>query len=229
MLIVKAKIPAHMNRTAGGGSTVSYGRHDQALQVWDNLLQRNDVYFPPIRRQIVWTYLARKNRSWSSLPQREIVRANELLERNLDQEPYNDKDMRMWIQSVRHLPVSPYVESVIEKVAYWQANSGSIESTYYLYVLNALLAMEGSAFAADSARQYLDECRNRARLRRNRTKSFEWLGPGLQLAKLVHHSRLGDWIARSTFGQKPSLWRESQVGSLGYRDPRLAKLNWQET
>ena len=170
-----------------------YGRHDRALQVWDNLLQRNDVYFPPIRRQIVWTYLARKERSWDALLGSEIIRANELLERNLDQEPYNDRDMRMWIQSVRHLPTTPSVEAVIEKVAYWQANSGSIESTYYLYVLNAILAIEGSLLAADSARQYLDECRSRARLRRNRTKSFEWLGPGGQLARLVHHSRLGDW------------------------------------
>ena len=180
-----------------------YERHDRALQVWDNLLQRNDVYFPPIRRQIVWTYLARQRRSWSALPQHEIIRANELLERNLDQEPYNDRDMRMWIQSVRHLLVPPSIESVIEKVAYWQANSGSIESTYYLYVLNAILAMEGSAFAADSARQYLDECRSRARLRRNRTKSFEWLGPGTQLARLVHHSRLGDWDRSFDFWTNP--------------------------
>ena len=154
-----------------------YGRHDRALQVWDNLLQRNDVYFPPIRRQIVWTYLARKERSWDALLGSEIIRANELLERNLDQEPYNDRDMRMWIQSVRHLPTTPSVEAVIEKVAYWQANSGSIESTYYLYVLNAILAIEGSLLAADSARQYLDECRSRARLRRNRTKSFRMARP----------------------------------------------------
>ena len=180
-----------------------YERHDRALQVWDNLLQRNDVYFPPIRRQIVWTYLARQKRSWSALPQREIIRANELLERNLDQEPYNDRDMRMWIQSVRHLLTAPSIESVVEKVAYWQANSGSIESTYYLYVLNAILAMEGSVFAADSARQYLDECRSRARLRRNRTKSFEWLGPGTQLARLVHHSRLGDWDRSFDFWTDP--------------------------
>ena len=196
--------PSTYEQECRGRLDILYGEHEQALQVWANLLQRQDVYFPPIRRQIVWTYLARKRRSWDALPDTELIRANELLERNLDQEPYNDSDMRMWIQTVRRLAVSPSVESVIEKVAYWQANSASINSTYYLYVLNAILALEGSVFAADAARQHLDECRNRARLRRNRTKSFEWLGPGVGLPKLVHHSRLGDWDQSSDF------WSHSQ-------------------
>ena len=170
-----------------------YGRHDQALQVWDALLHRRDVYSPPIRRQIVWTYLARKGRSWDDLPERELVRAAELLEDNLNEEPNNDHNMRMWVQAVRRVPDPPSIESVIEKVAYWQANTGSLDATYYMYVLNAIQVLEGSALARESVNQYLDECRNRARLRRNRTKSFEWVGPGIGLSKLVHHSRLGDW------------------------------------
>ena len=191
--------PSSFEQECRGRLDSIYGEHDRALQVWDNLLQRQDVYFPPIRRQIVWTYLARKARSWEALSERELARANELLEHNLDQEPYNERDMRMWIQAVRRLPHTPSIESVIEKVAYWQANSGSIDSTYYLYVLNAILAIEGSVFAADSARQHLEECRGRSRLRRNRTKSFEWLGPGVGLPKLVHHSRLGDWDHSSDY------------------------------
>ena len=176
-----------------------YGRYDQALQVWDNLLQRKDVYSPPIRRQIVRTYLARKGRSWDDLPDRELIRAMQLLEDNLNEEPNNDRNMRMWVQAVRRVPIPPSIESVIEKVAYWQANSGSIDSNYYMYVFNAVLALEGSAIARDSVAQYLDECRNRARLRRNRTKSFEWVGPGIGLSKLVHHSRLGDWSQSADF------------------------------
>ena len=176
-----------------------YGRHDQALQVWDSLLHRRDVYSPPIRRQIVWTYLARKGRSWDQLSERELVRATELLESNLNEEPHDDRNMRMWVQAVRRTPEPPSIESVIEKVAYWHTNTGSIDATYYLYVLNAILALEGSVLAEGSVSQYLDECRNRARLRRNRTKSFEWIGPGVGLSKLVHHSRLGDWNRPSDF------------------------------
>ena len=176
-----------------------YGRHDQALQIWDNMLHRNDVYSPPIRRQIVWTYLARKSQSWENLTATELVRARGLIEANLDEEPNNDRDMRMWVQIARRVPHPPSIESVIEKISYWKANSGSIDATYYLYVFNAILALEGSVLSLELASQYLEECRSRARLRRNRTKSFEWVGPGVGLSKVVHQSRLGDWDRTSDF------------------------------
>ena len=191
--------PSSYEQDCRGRLDSLYGKHDQALQVWDNLLQRRDVYSPPIRRQIVWTYLARRGRAWDDLSERELERAEVLLEANLNEEPNNDRDMRMWIQAVRRVPRPPSIESVIEKVAYWQANTGSIDATYYLYVLNAVLALEGSLLARDSVMQHLEECRNRVRLRRNRTKSFEWAGPGVGLSKLVHHSRLGDWDRSSDF------------------------------
>ena len=60
-----------------------YGHHDRALQIWDNLLSRNDVYRPPVRRQIVWTYFARRGRSWDGVPAKEIDRIVDLLESNL--------------------------------------------------------------------------------------------------------------------------------------------------
>ena len=50
--------PSTYEQECRGRLDVLYGAHEQALQVWGNLLQRQDVYDPPIRRQIVWTYLA---------------------------------------------------------------------------------------------------------------------------------------------------------------------------
>ena len=67
-----------------------YGRHENALQVWNNLLTNKEVYSPPIRRQIVRTYLARRGRSWDALSERELIRTAQLLEENLVEEPSND-------------------------------------------------------------------------------------------------------------------------------------------
>ena len=127
------------------------------------------------------------------------MRAKSLIEDNLDEEPNNDRDMRIWVQIARRVPHPPSIESVIEKVSYWKTNSDSIDATYYLYVFNAILALEGSILASELVSQYLEECRSRARLRRNRTKSFEWVGPGDGLSKVVHHSRLGEWDRKSDF------------------------------
>jgi hypothetical protein len=68
-----------------------------------------------------------------------------------------------------------------------------LDSVYYLYVLYALEAIEGSRFARDNALKYMSESRNIARTRRNRTKSLEWIGAGTGIRKMVHHSDLGKW------------------------------------
>lgn len=180
-----------------------YGDYGKALQLWDNLLSRQDIYKPPLRRQIIWTYLARTNRSWGDLHQSDVNRIVDLLESNMQEEPSNDKNLRLWIQAVRRLKYPEVFESVIEKVAYWKTVSGSLDSCYYLYILYALQSFSGSTLALGEAKRYIDECRQLARLRRNRHKSFEWLGTGLGLKALVHHSELGEWKTEHDFWEKP--------------------------
>ncbi len=179
-----------------------YGRHDRALQIWDSLLNRRNSYHPPLRRQIVWTYLARYERSWNDIPKNNLRRIQSLLEENIDEEPSNDKDLRLWIQAVRWSQYPPSLESVIERVSYWKANSGTLDSVYYLYLLYVLSALEGSAQTKDNAERYMEECRQMARYRKNRTNSFEWLGSGSGINSLIHHSELGQWKTDIEFWER---------------------------
>jgi hypothetical protein len=181
-----------------------YGDHDLALQQWGNVLNRNDVYKPPVRRQMVWTYLARRKRNWEHLTSKEVRRVVELLGQNMDQEPNDERNMRLWIKAIRHLQPPPTLESVIEKLAYWKTSSGALEPAYYLYVLYALktiptAGVAGSSLARDQAQRALADCKVLAKNRRNRTKSFEWLGPGEGLPRLVHQERLGEWDRGTDF------------------------------
>lgn len=174
-----------------------YGRHEQALQSWDALLNRSDTFHPPLRRQIIWTYLARRNRSWHSLTLDEVERIVHLLDRNLEEEPHNEKNLRLWVQAIRVTRNPPSLESIIERVTYWKANSNTLEATYYLYVFHTLASLEGSFRSRDEAIRFQEECSLMARARRNRTRSFEWLGHGLDhhlgVKNLVHYSSLGRW------------------------------------
>jgi hypothetical protein len=182
-----------------------YGRHDRALQVWDNLLSRNDVYAPPIRRQLVWTYLARHDRSWYKLQEREVKKIVDLLERNLREEPNVDSNLRLWAQAIRHSATPPSFEAVLEQVGYWRANANTLESIFYSYVFYALQAIEGSTVAVDPALRFIDEARNRTRFHRHRTKSLEWIGAGTGIRQLVHHSQLGAWSKAKEFWENSSL------------------------
>jgi tetratricopeptide (TPR) repeat protein len=196
--------PSDYEERCRAGLSALYGDHDAALQRWGNVLNRKDVYAPPIRRQMVWTYLARRRRKWAELTPKDIRRVVELLGQNMDQEPQEPRNLRLWLEAIRHIQPAPTLESVIEKLVYWKASTGGLEPTYYLYVMYALKTIPsgsfaGSTLARDQARRALEECRGLARNRRNRTKSFEWLGPGEGLERLVRQERLGSWNLDTDF------------------------------
>ena len=194
-----------------------YGDFAGAIQRLESLITRSDVYQPPVRRQIAWAYLARGEGDWSRVPKRNVERVVELLEQNLEEEPRRDPNIRLWVQASRFQEMPPSVESVFEQVQYWRAEQGSVDAAYYAYVLNALMAMDGSNLALNRYEQHLEECRDLTRFRRNRDRSYEWLGEGPGIARLVHQSRLGDWDRDQDF------W--NNTGPLTLVSGRVARIN----
>ena len=180
-----------------------YGNFEIVLQGWNNLLARQDVYRPPIRRQLVYAYVARRGRRWDQLSVNEITRVVELLEQNILEEPNDRRNLRLWMQAVRRVQPPRSIDQVIERVSYWKANSPEIDAVYYLYVLYALKALQGFSLATELMSGNLEDCRKRTRLRPNRTGSFEWIGHRNGLPGLVHYSELGGWDRDKDFWEKP--------------------------
>jgi tetratricopeptide (TPR) repeat protein len=176
-----------------------YGNFNSVLQGWTNLLTRTDVYRPTIRRQLVYAYVARRERRWDRLASSEVNRVVELLEQNLTEEPNDRRNLRLWMQAVRRIDPARPIDQVIERVSYWKSNSSEIDAVYYLYVLHSLKAMQGFSLSVGAMEENLDECRKRSRLIRVRTGSFEWLGRGEGIAKLVHYSELEGWDSDHDF------------------------------
>ena len=180
-----------------------YGDYSNALQEWDNLLSRPEVTKPPVRRQIVWTILRRRKGSWDGLTKDEAERVQRLLEENLEENINDATSLRLWLRAIRHLRLPPSLESIIEKIAYWKTNTGALEPAYYLYVVHTLHALKGSLRSAVDAEKALEECRKLAQFRRDRTRSFEWIGLGEGIDSLVHQSRLGKW--KGDFWESPNI------------------------
>jgi tetratricopeptide (TPR) repeat protein len=185
--------PSHYENSCRADLDIVYGDFNNALQLWDNLLSRKDIYAPPVRRQLVWTYLARRKHDWNALQPKEIGRIRELLDKNLQEESGSDRDLRLWLQIIRRDTNPPTLEAVIEQVAYWRSVSDSLDSIYYLYVLYALQVLGGSDIEAPRMYEYLNQSRDRSRFRRQRNWSFEWLGEGHGIVQLVHQNRLAGW------------------------------------
>ena len=193
-----------------------YGDYSGAIRRLDALLSRRDIYQPPIRRQLAWAYLNRANGDWAQVPPQSVSRIAELLARNLREDQRGDQNIRLWMQASRFLPTPPSLEEVFEQVQYWRAEPGSVDAKYYAYVLNALMAMDGSSLSLQRHEQYLEECRELTRFRRKRDLSYEWLGQGRGIARLVHQSRLGAW------DQERGFWKNT--ASLKRVSGRVARI-----
>lgn len=206
-----------------------YGNYSSALQLWENLLSRPGTYRPPLRRQIVWTHLARKHRRWSDIDSSVAVRMVRLLKDNLDEEGNNDQDMVLWVQAIRRLKQPLSVDAIIEQISYWWARSETVDSLYYLYVFSMLKVLDGSILARKKVQEYIEECSRIAGSRENRTTSLEWLGRGIGINQLVHHSELGDWDKDKNFWSETARLKKVEGRITKYIGPQAGEIEVEGT
>lgn len=170
-----------------------YEMHSEALQLLNNLLERRDIFHRPVRKQIVWTMFNRSGKNWSKMKPKDIERCMSLLEKNIEEDRKDEGSILQWLRVVRYLDPPYSLDRLLEKVGYWRSNTGSINAVFYLYILNTLLALEGSPFAASDALNALDECRSMSRFRRNSKRCIEWFSHGQGIQLLCHQSQLDNW------------------------------------
>ena len=108
-----------------------YGDYELVLNRWRDLLKRQDVYAPPVKRRLVHVYLSGANRSWDELKPAQLREIAERMKENIRDEPDDERNIRLWFNAERRLP-TPDIDSAIERLAYWHARSGSLDATYYL-------------------------------------------------------------------------------------------------
>ena len=181
-----------------------YGNYFRVIEGWTNLLGRRGIYQPPVRRQIVRAYLARRKREWHQLPEKELDRMLYLLEANLLEEPKRDSNLRLWFQGVRYSH-SYTVDEIIEKLSYWWANSGALEPAFYLGIMYVLQTIDGSTLSAQKAKYFIEQSSRLVRELPNRHFSVEWLGSGNGLDRIVHHHLLRTWEDEFEDGSKLAL------------------------
>jgi tetratricopeptide (TPR) repeat protein len=180
-----------------------YDNYERALERWNNLLSRRDIYAPPVRRLIVQAYLNRKQNDWSSMSSSEIDRIVGLLEDNLKEEPGSDHNIRLWFQAIRYSS-EQNIDMILDRVATWKTIGDSMDAYFYLYITHVLKAIDGSTIEREKSEELIKQSSEKARYRRNRTRTIEWLGKGTDLRRLMHYSELGRWDRKKEFYENKS-------------------------
>ena len=181
-----------------------YGDYTRAIERWTNLLDRQGVYRPPVRRQIVRAYLSRREKEWHQLPANEIRRIIDLLEANILEEPNRSTNLWLWFQAVRNSNEHS-IDDVIERLTYWWADSNALDAGFYLSIAHVLKALDGSSLSAEKARDFIEQTSRLVREAPNRHFCSEWLGKGTNLRRITPHHFLGTWEEEFTEGTKLTL------------------------
>lgn len=187
------KKPSGFEQTERAKLSRLYGDYSAALQSLDSLLRRGTVPLPVVRRQLVWTYLARVERDWRKLPKKDVDRIVSLLDDNLAMERYSSSDALAWWRAVRFKTPAISHEKVKEVLAYWRASNPCLEAEYCSFVAYALDVLAGLPSSITEVSKHARRCADMAKNDGTRTQSVDWYGEGVGTASLVHHSELGKW------------------------------------
>lgn len=149
--------------------------------------QIRDSKNPCILRRQVARFYERKNPEEFKNDNTTIMKVLSLLEENLEIEPDNKSNYYLYFHVARLSRNS--IGDTITKLMRWKANSNSLESLFYLYILQVIRAFDGFTDSYISATKLIEECKARSG---GKKAIFEWLGNGDGLKRVLEDKEVRD-------------------------------------
>ena len=154
---------------------VLQGNIDKAIQSWNNLLIKNDVYRPIIRRNLVNGYMISCNHDLNKLSSSKIEHLQKILHDNIMEERDNSKNILQWFEFSR------YFEGNLSKaVEYFETETVNPTLQYYFYgmVVFMVYGLEMKDLSSLNAAEKCSKlCENLARNLPNRVGVKEFYNP----------------------------------------------------
>ncbi|MDD3414427.1 MAG: ATP-binding protein [Lachnospiraceae bacterium] len=103
------------------------GNISDAISAWNNLLTKEDVYYPPIRKNLIYGYYHKCNKDWASLDTTKYEYVRKLITDNIQEQSDNASNIVLWFDFVRH-----FEKDLNKTIEYFQqyVNNPDIEFCY---------------------------------------------------------------------------------------------------
>lgn len=102
------------------------GNISEAINGWNNLLTKEDVYYPTIRRNLIHGYYQQCNKEWTSLEKRKCEHVRQLIMDNIHEQPDNARNIVQWFDFVRN-----FEDGLNKTVEYFQQYVANPDIDYY--------------------------------------------------------------------------------------------------
>ena len=160
---------------------------EKTIEMWKEYLAKADESNKPLARRFVAR--AMRNSFEKNHDQGNINSILELMERNIDQEPNNEANIRIWFNALRYLETnSPelFLDEALSKLAIWKSIGGNREAYYYHFILTCIKAIENSSMAESQIPFLLHELKDKTKNMPNKNIIYEWLGKGTGVQRLFN-------------------------------------------
>lgn len=158
------------------------------INLWKSALtsadEKNGVQ---IRRLLARAQSWRLNLSTYKATQTDYEDIVHLMEQNIDYEPQNGANIRIWFDAIRNYKSENpdlLLDNVLGKLSMWKS-SGSLEAYYYYFICTCIKAIEGSSRAESEVAHLAVELKAKSEKRYDSRNVYEWLGTGKGLSRLI--------------------------------------------
>lgn len=178
-----------------------YDDYQALIDGWKRKLNQPGVQNSLVRSRLARAYVQRAG-SLRALDFASNAEVTSLMEANLRDDSRDFRSIRRWLRTARRSGGD--LDRASEYVADWVEESPSRDARYYDYVIAALLTLHGRTSSRVDFERKLDLSKSRSQSYSRRRVIYEWLGNGVQLAALVHHSQVADWDRRAERTSDPT-------------------------
>ncbi|MFC0184528.1 hypothetical protein ACFFJX_19145 [Pseudarcicella hirudinis] len=192
------------------------GDHFKAKSKYENLVKNTPSgyqFMRPLYRRMYVTHLlysklshqSYRNRSdisiaWEKVSQNELEECISFLRANFIDDAANIQNIKWWLQANRFFKNPPSIEQCLVEISAWSQNTqqsilSQLEAYYYLYVMNAIKAIQSGNFDPSSVQLVKDmkEKIKQLPIQKNEKFCFEWFGKGVGIQQIVSHKSFVDF------------------------------------
>ena len=158
---------------------------EKTIEMWKEYLAKADEPKKPIVRRFIAR--AMRNSFEKNHDQNNIKNILEFMEKNINEEPDNEANIRIWFNALRYLETdSPelFLDEALSKLSIWKSKGGNREAYYYYFILICIKAIENSSIAESQIPLLLRELRDKTKSMPNKNVIYEWLGQGTGVQRL---------------------------------------------
>ena len=162
---------------------------ENTVKMWQDYLNKAENMDKPVVRRFIARAKERNYVLNSNVQEENVKQVMQLMEENINQEPENGANIRIWFNALRYYTESNddiLLDDALQKLAQWKKIGDNFEAYYYYFILVCIKAIEKSSRAEASIPDLQEELKIKTAHMPNNRVIYEWLGNGNGIHRLIN-------------------------------------------